>query len=158
MRKIIALDFDGCLCSNAFPEIGAPHWEIITRAAQEKADGAALILWTCRVGQHLQEAIDACARWGLHFDAVNDNLPEMVQSFGGSNCRKVVATEYWDDHAVLVTAAQTACPLCHGNRLDHVGVDANGVYLSCGLSTPPDAERFAFCPRCGRPLKGGHHG
>ena len=158
MRKIIAIDFDGCLCSNAFPEIGTPHWEIITRAAQERADGAALILWTCRVGQRLQEALEACARWGLQFDAVNDNLPEMVQHFGGSNCRKVVASEYWDDHAVLAGGVQAACPLCHGKRLASVGMDEHGVYLAGGLSTPPEDERLAYCPKCGRPLKGGRHG
>ena len=32
MRKAIAIDFDGCLCENAWPEIGAPHWDVIHAA------------------------------------------------------------------------------------------------------------------------------
>lgn len=30
--KAIAIDFDGCLCDNAYPAIGAPHWGVIARA------------------------------------------------------------------------------------------------------------------------------
>ena len=101
MRKVIAIDFDGCLCDDAYPNIGKPHWEIIEKALTEKANGTALILWTCREGELLQEAVEACKRWGLSFDAVNDNLPERV-SFFGSNSRKISADEYWDDRAVHI--------------------------------------------------------
>ena len=101
MRKAIAIDFDGCLCSSVYPNIGKPHREIIEKALAEKANGTALILWTCREGQQLQEAVEACKRWGLSFDAVNDNLPEQVSIFG-SNPRKIGADEYWDDRAVHI--------------------------------------------------------
>lgn len=101
LRKVIAVDFDGCLCHNAFPEIGAPHWDVIAKARQEQKDGAGLILWTCREGRLLQEAIEACSIWGLEFDAVNDSLPEWIKEYGNSP-RKVGATEYWDDRAVPV--------------------------------------------------------
>lgn len=30
-RKIIAIDFDGCLCENDWPRIGAPNWNVILR-------------------------------------------------------------------------------------------------------------------------------
>ena len=33
LPKAIAIDFDGCLCANAYPDIGAPNWEIIVAAA-----------------------------------------------------------------------------------------------------------------------------
>ena len=45
MRKVIALAFDGCLCSNAYPHVGKPNWRVIAQKS-----GAALILWTCREG------------------------------------------------------------------------------------------------------------
>lgn len=35
LPKAIAIDFDGCLCANAYPDIGAPNWEIIVAAAAE---------------------------------------------------------------------------------------------------------------------------
>lgn len=101
MRKVIAIDFDGCLCSSAYPNIGKPYWEVIREALAEKAKGTALILWTCREGDLLQEAVKACESWGLSFDAINDNLPERT-SFFGTNSRKISADEYWDDRAVHI--------------------------------------------------------
>ena len=76
--KAIAIDFDGCICTNAFPNIGAPNRSVIDKAIAEQAAGAGLILWTCREGELLQQALDACAQWGLHFDAVNESLPSWI--------------------------------------------------------------------------------
>lgn len=50
MRKAIAIDFDGSLCTNAYPEIGEPNRPVIKRAQVEQRAGAGLILWTCRGG------------------------------------------------------------------------------------------------------------
>ena len=94
--KAIAIDFDGCLCSDRYPAIGAPYWGVIGSAIWEQMAGAKLILWTCREGDDLRAAIDACASWGLKFDAVNANLPERI-AYYGNDCRKVGADEYWDD-------------------------------------------------------------
>ncbi len=58
-----------------------------------------MILWTCRVEEHLKEAVDWCGKFGLEFDAVNDNLPENIEKYG-NNPRKVYATCYIDDLAV----------------------------------------------------------
>lgn len=106
MRKAIAIDFDGCLCSNAYPEIGEPNWEVIYRAIKEQADGTGLILWTCREGQLLEDAVSACKNWGLVFDAVNENLPDWIESFG-TQPRKVGASEYWDDKAVRLPVIES---------------------------------------------------
>lgn len=104
MRKAIAIDFDGCLCTDAYPDIGIPNYVVIARAKQARQrDGAGLILWTCREGQLLQDAVDACKRWGLTFDAVNESLPDWIETFQ-TTPRKVGATEYWDDKAVRLVA------------------------------------------------------
>lgn len=99
MRKAIAVDFDGCLCEEAWPEIGAPHMDVINAAIAEQRNGAALILWTCRTGELLDKAVLWCKEHGLVFDAVNENLPERLEHYG-SESRKVSADEYWDDRAV----------------------------------------------------------
>ena len=99
MRKVIAVDFDGTLFENAWPGIGAPRVNVIAAALREQQNGAALILWTCRTGESLRAALEACEAQGLHFDAVNDSLPEWKDSFDGDP-RKIGATEYWDDRAV----------------------------------------------------------
>lgn len=110
MRKAIAIDFDGCLSTDAFPAIGEPNWPAINRAKAEQRDGAGLILWTCREDQLLLDAIAACEGWGLTFDAVNESLPDWIEAFG-NRPRKVGASEYWDDKAVQIPdALLLRCP------------------------------------------------
>lgn len=99
MRKVIAIDFDGCLCENAWPEIGPPNRTIIRAALKQQRAGAALILWTCRSGELLDKAVAWCREHGLVFDAINENLPERLEHYD-SESRKVSADEYWDDLAV----------------------------------------------------------
>lgn len=96
--KIIAVDFDGCLVENAFPDIGNPIEKTITALKAEQAAGAKVILWTCRHDEPLEAAISWCKAHGIRLDAVNANLPHLIEQFGET--RKVGATEYWDDRAV----------------------------------------------------------
>ena len=97
---IIAVDFDGTICENEYPSCGSPHEGIIKRLLKCKKAGHELILWTCRSGQQLEEAIEYCAVYGLEFDAVNKNLDRLIEMFDGSDSRKVVADIYLDDRAM----------------------------------------------------------
>lgn len=94
--NIIAVDFDGTLCENKYPKIGEPNEQIIAYILAMKQLGARLILWTCRAGKLLQDAVDWCGERGIIFDAVNENLPDIIEYFGGDT-RKVYAHEYIDD-------------------------------------------------------------
>lgn len=100
-NKIIAIDYDGTIALNSYPQAGDPNWPVIERVKAEAAAGARIILWTCRDGEELDIAVSACAAWGIVLDAVNDNLPEMKEAWG-NNPRKIFANEYWDDKAVNV--------------------------------------------------------
>ena len=95
-HKIIAVDFDGTLFTDAWPGVGKPILETVAMLENEQEKGAKIILWTNRSGEPLKAAIEAAAEIGIHFDAVNDNLPEVIEFFG-TNPRKVFANEYWDD-------------------------------------------------------------
>lgn len=95
-KKIYAFDFDGTLCKEAFPGIGRPNKAVIRLAKRVKRKGNPIILWTCRNGSHLEEAIHWCAEQGLEFDAINQNLPEILELFG-SDSRKITADYYIDD-------------------------------------------------------------
>lgn len=97
-NKIIAVDFDGTLCERAYPDIGAPKEDVIAKLKKEQQQGAKIILWTCRGGEKLAEAIYWCERRGLVFDAINENLSDIIKTFG-RDCRKIFANEYWDDAA-----------------------------------------------------------
>ena len=103
-EKVIAVDFDGCICTMKFPDIGEPNWEVINALQEERKSGTKLILWTCRCDESLQAALEACDDWGLQFDAVNENVPDRLLQYGYSESRKVSADEYWDDLAVIKTA------------------------------------------------------
>ena len=41
-----AVDFDGTLCENAYPEIGAPNLPLIDKLISRRRLGAKIILWT----------------------------------------------------------------------------------------------------------------
>lgn len=96
MKRVIAVDFDGTLCENKYPKIGKPNTELIKQLAEEKKKGTAVILFTCRDGQRLKEAVKWCSKQGLQFDKVNDNLPERIRAYKG-NTRKISADVYVDD-------------------------------------------------------------
>jgi hypothetical protein len=97
--EIIAVDFDGTLCESKWPEIGAPNDELIHYLKGEKRHGSKLILWTNRVGNLLNNAIDWCRERDLEFDAVNANLPEAVALYK-NDTRKIFAHKYIDDRAM----------------------------------------------------------
>lgn len=100
-RKIIAVDFDGTLYTDDYPDIGDPIWRTINYCKKEKEHGAILILWTCRVGRDLVEAIRLCENVDLHFDYVNENAKESMFGYARDS-RKIYADEYIDDKAINV--------------------------------------------------------
>ena len=101
LPKIAAIDFDGTLVEDKFPEIGKPNQPMIDYCKSLKKDGTKIILWTCRNGEKLTEAVEFCKQQGLVFDAVNENLPEVQTMFNGDT-RKVYADKYIDDKNGLV--------------------------------------------------------
>lgn len=101
--QIIAVDFDGCLCKDAWPEIGEANVELIARLIREREHGNKVILWTCRESEALDEAVEWCKERWLEFDATNANLPEMNAMYGNDS-RKIGADVYIDDKAQCVQA------------------------------------------------------
>ena len=95
---IIAVDFDGTLCVDCYPAIGTANYKLIRTLRKRQETGDKLILWTCRAGDKLEEAIEWCREQGIIFDAINDNLPEMINLWG-NNSRKITADIYLDDKA-----------------------------------------------------------
>ena len=94
---IYAVDFDGTLCKNAWPKIGKPNEALISDLILARELGDKVILWTMREDSLADEAVEWCAKHGLRFDAINDNLPTQ-QEFYGNNPRKIYADVYIDDH------------------------------------------------------------
>lgn len=87
---IAAIDFDGTLETGKYPLIGEPKVSkidgerIIDKVLELRRKGWYLILWTCRQGKTLDEAIAWCATHGLVFDTINDDHPDAHEAFGFS--------------------------------------------------------------------------
>ena len=96
---IYAVDFDGTLCEDAWPDIGKPNYMLIQILKTLREKGDKIILWTCRTADRLDEATAWCKEQGLEFDAVNENLPEIIWQFGIES-RKVFADVYVDDKVI----------------------------------------------------------
>lgn len=101
MNRVIAVDFDGTICRNKWPDIGEANDGLIAWLKYCREQGDKLILYTCREGDLLRAAVMWCKAQGLEFDALNDNLPERVEQYG-NNCRKISADIYLDDRAIGV--------------------------------------------------------
>lgn len=100
MKKTIAVDFDGTICERKYPDIGEPNTELINQLIEEQENGAVIILWTCREGKRLREAVDWSQKRGLKFDYVNKNSRERIKAYK-SDSRKVSADVYIDDRSAL---------------------------------------------------------
>lgn len=96
---IYACDFDGTLCFAPWPSCGSPNMELFNFLIEARKRGDKVILWSCRIGEALNDAVEYCKSMGLEFDAVNDNLPELI-TYYGNNPRKISADIYVDDKSV----------------------------------------------------------
>lgn len=95
---IAAVDFDGLLVKNEFPEIGEIRQPMFNAVKLLQKNGWKIILWSCRTGDMLKDAVEFCVQHGLVPDAVNENLKEVQEYFGGDT-RKVFANMYLDDRS-----------------------------------------------------------
>ena len=98
--QIIAVDFDGTLCFSNWPELGDPNRPLIEYLKTQRNSDNKLILWICCAGEALEKAVSWCKDQDLIFDAVNDNLPKVIEMYG-NNSRKIIWDYYIDDKAVL---------------------------------------------------------
>lgn len=97
-NKIIAVDFDGTLVRDEYPKIGSPNIKLINKLRKLSRDNT-LILWTCRTGDKLKEAVEFCLLCDLQFDYINENSKEVLEKYGNIDSRKITADIYLDDKA-----------------------------------------------------------
>lgn len=103
---IIAVDFDGTIVEDKFPEIGelkksrfSNEGTFLDDLKKLKKRGHEIILFTCREGDFLKEAVNFCKEHGLKFNAVNGNVPSTIRWWKGGISRKPFANVYIDDRA-----------------------------------------------------------
>lgn len=104
--KIYAVDFDQTLAFGGWPLAEQPNLKLINQLINLQSEGDKIILWTCRTGERLKIAIDLCERNGLEFDAINENLPEVLKMYDNIDSRKITADYYIDDKSLLPDVAR----------------------------------------------------
>ena len=95
-KYTIAVDFDGVIVEEFWPAMGPVITKTVNMIKKLRADGHKVILWTCRTGKQLTDAVNFCRLYDLEFDAINQNLPETIEKYGGDS-RKITADLYFDD-------------------------------------------------------------
>ena len=101
LTPTIAVDFDGTLCKDAWPGIGEANILLIDFLIRWRGQGNKVILWTCREGKQLSDAVAWCSAHGLFFDAVNENLRERIDYYHNDS-RKIGADYYIDDFNTFI--------------------------------------------------------
>ena len=93
----IAVDFDGTIVTNKYPEIGTERSFAVQTLKMLQEEGHRLILWTCRRDDELTDALNWCKERGLEFYAVNRDFPEENEITSLSYTRKIKADMFIDD-------------------------------------------------------------
>lgn len=80
-KRIIAIDFDGTIFENAWPEVGTIREDAVEVIQALHENGNKIIIWTCRGGENLKDALNALEKYQIPYDAVNENIVEMKTDF-----------------------------------------------------------------------------
>ncbi len=97
-KLILAVDFDGTIVEDAYPNIGKPIIFAFETLKKLQEEGHRLILWTYRNGDRLDEAVTFCEENGIIFYAVNKSFPE--EQFIDDRSRKIHADLFIDDRNI----------------------------------------------------------
>jgi len=93
-QLILAIDFDGTIVKKEDDYVAKAFIsnakEVINWAHSKKCY---VIIWTCRTGKLLDQAVSFLKENGIKYDAINENYPDL--SFETS--RKIYADFYIDD-------------------------------------------------------------
>ena len=95
----IAVDFDGTIVEDRYPQIGKERPFATATLKQLIKDGHHLILWTVREGSQLDEAVKWCEERGVRFFAVNRDY-EDDELTSNHHSHKVKADLFIDDRNV----------------------------------------------------------
>jgi len=104
MPFVLAVDCDGTIFNDN--DCAVVKKDIVKKLKEFKENGASLILWTCKEGDLLEDAIEKCKGIGLEFDSANENPPCQQKYLKEKKAegkilatRKVMADFYLDDRA-----------------------------------------------------------
>ncbi len=93
----IAIDFDGTIVDDRYPDIGREKpfaIEVLKKLIEERHR---LVLWTVREGRLLDQAVEFCRKRGVEFYAINRDYPEEEKERNRHFSRKLKVDLFIDD-------------------------------------------------------------
>mgnify|MGYP003580060400 CR=1 FL=1 len=97
--KYFAIDFDGTIAYDDYPNVGNlnPGAKYVMKKIKEL--GGEIAIWTCRTDKAMQDAKDFLDKNNIPYDYFNSPFPHNVNEYGGDHSRKIFADVYIDDRA-----------------------------------------------------------
>lgn len=107
MPFILAVDYDGTMFEDSYPIKGDIKQDVVDKVKEFQDAGAEIVLWTCREGRSLKEALGRIEdETDLDFVAINENAPSQLEFMKEKKSegdlfatRKIFANFYVDDRA-----------------------------------------------------------
>ena len=96
---LIAVDFDGTIVEDQFPQIGRPKIFAFETLREIQKHRHNLILWTERSGKDLEAAVEFCAKNGIEFYSVNASYPE--EKYDPSEASRKIICDVFVSHKNL---------------------------------------------------------
>lgn len=97
---VLAVDFDGTITEESFPEVGAlrQNADVVLRKLYE--DGHKIVINTCRTGKYEGLAEYFLIKHEIPFHFINSNLPELITKYK-QDSRKISADVYIDNRCLM---------------------------------------------------------
>lgn len=106
---IIAVDFDGTISRGKYPAIDGEQPYAGESLRKLYSQGHKIIIWTCRTGDRLLEAINWLLEHQIPFSRINDHDPDNLTKYGGEGGKKIYAHVYIDDKNIGGFLGWPAC-------------------------------------------------
>ena len=141
---VIAVDFDGTIVENKYPAIGEEIPFAMDTLKMLRQNGHRLILWTCREGQLLDDAVDWCRQRNFEFYAINRDYPEETTENNPAFTRKIKADIFIDDRNLGGLPDWGSIYQMVTHRQDWHAVIDQGVKSSLEHYQPPKKHWWQF--------------
>ncbi len=139
----IAVDFDGTIVTDAYPQIGREQPFAIDTLKMLIQDRHKLILWTVREGKYLDDAVSWCRERGVEFYAVNRDYPEEEMANNNHFSRKLKVDMWIDDRSLGgLPDWGTIYRMIHENKTWKDIIKERTKSTACGSSLPQPKKKW----------------
>ena len=124
----ISIDFDGTIVESNYPTIIGLKPDAARCINQLYSDGHTIIINTCRVKEHLENAVKYLNESGIKYHYVNENDPSRIAKFL-DDTRKISADVYIDDKNIFCREISWSDIVQEIDRLSNIQIFENSEFV-----------------------------